>query len=211
MPYKFCYTRNVNVFRLLMLLRARRPFNSAKLYAWLECYFVIQQQEMEDEEEDDESGEGSETAMDEDKLQTSKETRAKQKAADAKSSEEDMQEDQPDSSAVTNPADLKRLRDNVDRDLGQVCCVSEHACLQSQAAHFATTSLCQSLLVKLNSCATDQLCTTHAEFASRSGQSSTDVTVAFKASRIAVQGHGQLAAREIEVQGMMLKSCISQQ
>ncbi len=71
---------------------------------------------MEDEEEDD-SEDDSETGMDEDQP---KEKLAGPKAADARSSDEDMQDGQQISSDPINPADLKRLRDNVEKDLGQV-------------------------------------------------------------------------------------------
>ena len=100
--------------------RARWPFHPARLYAWLERYFVIQQQEMEDEEDDEDSSQDSKDSdieMNEGKPDGQATGRP---AAEAKNREDDMQEAERDGARAINPADLRRMRENADKDLGQV-------------------------------------------------------------------------------------------
>ena len=124
-----------NTAFLQHIRRARRPFHAARLYAWLEDYFVIQQQEME-EDEDKEEDEGEAKGDDEEEMrkemikdaESVKKQLAKKEKEMEDSFEEMSQQDQQESRTVLDPADLKRLRQNVERDLGQVSLVAVHPC-----------------------------------------------------------------------------------
>lgn len=122
--------------------RARRPFHPTRLYAWLEDYFVIQQQEMDKdaEEENEEMNEDEDEVKDEDKSEAQAKERSGSNArsrtwAEKGPAEDNVQmtdsdgdtsnQDQQESRTVLDPADLKRLRQNVQRDLGQVSLLNQ--------------------------------------------------------------------------------------
>ncbi|KAK9845165.1 hypothetical protein WJX84_005374 [Apatococcus fuscideae] len=103
--------------------RARRPFHPARLYAWLEDYFVIQQQEMDEDDEDGDGGDAADSDHDEARkalLRDSKSVQEQLAKDKVKTKDSDDEMSEQGSRTILDPADLKRLRQTVERDLGQV-------------------------------------------------------------------------------------------